>query len=497
MSFRFSPHLPALACAMTVCLAPSAWAQSLSTKDAWEALNAFVEGAGGRLSTTGLVREGDAMVALNVTLGSNTQPEALTFSFEDIRLEPRGQQIAIIPSATFQATSTMGLPGERRLYEVTHDGEILLSVTEQNIGMALDFGSMQITKTSAQRSGRPMEEAFEMRLTGLGGQADLTLAEPFNLTGRLTAAGLGYDVRFSDSELMAMHQDSQTETRDLVLDFGVVGLGLLTEGPGFVRRAFDAGFSAQVALQAGQTRSVVNQAFGGQRYAFTLDSGMSSASASATDGGVELSSEVQGLSLVLSGDFPGTVSAARVGFGFAMPIIATDTDRNFALSTTFSEIRLGRDLLALLGAADFADDAITLDTQIGAQGRWLVEITDDSAQDVEQPADFSSFSLTNLLTQVGSAMLTGSGSYALAPGAIAAAGDGLPDGEGRFQFELRGGEALLNRLGSIGLIPPDQQFLARMMMNGVGRAVGPDHLQSDLVISRGGNVTVNGMPLPF
>jgi hypothetical protein len=496
MSIRFSLNAPALACAVSLCAVAPAWAQSLTPKDAWEALNAFVDGAGGRLTATGMVREGEAMVARNVTLGSGDGAGSLEFSFDQIRLEPRGDRMALIPSASFQAVSTIGAPGERRVYAITHDGEMVLSLTEAAMGLALDFGSLQITKTEARRQGRTLDEGFQMRLTGLAGQTDLTLEAPFNLQGRITAAAMGYDMRLRETDFIQIEQDGTSETRDLVLEFGANGLGLMTDGPGFMRRAFDGGFSAQARLDSGVTESTVRQVIGSQRVDFTLSAETSTATLGLSDGNFLVEAGSQALNVVMGGNFPGTVSAARLAFGFGMPIVATDTDRPFTLSTILSEVRIGRDLLAMLGAGDFSEDAITLETELSAQGRWLVEITDNPPDDV-QPADFSSVSLTNLLTQVGAAMLTGSGSYAFAPGAIAAAGDGLPDGEGRFQFELRGGEALLNRLGAIGLIPPDQQFLARMMMNGLGRSIGPDHLQSDLVIGRGGAVTVNGMPLPF
>lgn len=496
MSIRFSPSFPALVCAVSICMTAPAWAQSLSAKDAWEALNAFVGGAGGRLSATGLLRDGDGMVAQNVTLGSGDGPGALDIRIPQVRLQPRGDRVAIIPAATFQAISTIGLPGERRVYSVTHDGEMLLSLTEAAIGLALNFGSLQVAKTEATRGGRPLDEAFSMVLSGLTGSTEVTLADPIGLQGRLTAALLSYDMRLRETDLLQIEQDSQSETRDLVLEFDASGLGLMTDGPGFMARAFQGGFSAEARLLSGPTRSVVNQSFGGQRFDFTVDAESSSASVTLADGDVAMETGVQALSLTGTGQFPGAASATRFLFGFSMPIIATDTDRDFSLAMAMSEVRVDRNLLAMLGAGDFAEDTITLETEITAQGRWLVEITDDPPE-TDQPVDFSSVSLANLLTQVGSAMLSGSGSYAFAPGAIAAAGEGWPDGEGRFQFELRGGEALLNRLGAIGLIPPDQQFLARMMMNGLGRSIGPDHLQSDLVIGRGGSVTVNGMPLPF
>jgi hypothetical protein len=496
MSIRFSLNGPALACAVSFCAVAPAWAQSLTPKDAWEALNAFVDGAGGRLSSTGLTRDGDAMIALNVTLGSGQGDGALELSFDRIRLEPRGERMAVIPSASFQAVSTIGQPGDRRVYAITHDGALLLSLTEAAMGLALDFGTLQITKTEARRQGRPLDEAFEMRLTGLSGQTDLTLVHPFDLQGRITAAGLGYDMRQRETDVLQLEQDGTSETRDLVLEFSATGLGVIGDGPGFMRRAFDDGFSARIRLDSGVTESTVRQVIGTQRHDFSLNIETSTATLGLIDGDFTAEAGSQAISAALTGDVPGTITATRFGFGFTMPIVTSDADRTFSLITSLQELRIGRDMLALLGAGDFADDAITLETEVSAQGRWLVEITDNPPDGV-QPADFSSLSLDTLVTQLGAAMLTGSGSYTLDPGAIARMNNVVPEGEGRFQFELRGGEALLNRLGAIGLIPPDQQFLARMMMNGLGRSVGPDHLQSDVVIGRGGAVTVNGMPLPF
>lgn len=496
MSIRFSSGISTGVLVAALGMAPAAWAQSLTTKDAWEALNAFISGAGGTLSTTGLQRDGNAMVARDVTLTAAGQQDGLTISVDEVRLEPRGDQVAIIPSATFGTVWTSSALSERRDYSITHDGELRLTLSEELMGLALDFGSLQIDKTGALRRGAPLDEALMVMMSGLGGAVDVTLAEPIGVTGRLTAAVLDYTLQMTDTQFMTIRQDGRSETRDLVLDFAAAGLSLLDDQPGFLRRAFDSGFSARLSLENGATRSTASQTIDTFRTDFTLNADSSAVSVTAQDGEVSLSSRVAALDLTVTDPLPVTATAERLSFAISLPVVATETDRPFAVSTALTEARVGRALLDMVGAGDFADETVTLETELRADGRWLLEITDNPEPE-DQPVDFTSFSLVNLLTRVGASALTGSGSFTLAPGAFAAAGEDFPDGEGRFQFDLRGGEALLNRLGAIGLIPPDQQFLARMMMNGLGRSVGPDHLQSDVVIARGGAITVNGMPLPF
>jgi hypothetical protein len=498
MSFLSRPTTPVLATALALGLSPAAWAQSQPAKDAWEALNAFVEGTGGQLRADAVVTEGADIVARNAVLRSGDAPAAFTLNLGDVRVSPAGEGFDITPAPTFEAVLRDSTLGEVRSYSITHDGAFNLSLTEAQIGLGMAFGRLALAQTGATRRGNALEENLTIDLTGFNGTTTLTLAPPFTLDGRLVADVLAYTIASTETEFMPMRQSGTSSSERVSLTFSARGLELLDDssGPGFIRRAFQAGFGAAVELVSGPTQGSVEQDFDGQQLSMSLRGGDSVARLTARNGVVAFETTVDGYTVdaAVPGMASGTVSLAGLTLGLSLPVISTPTEEVFGLRFNLRDLAVSDGLLAPLGASSFAGDTATLDFDLQARGRWLVEITDDP-DPAEVPVDFGTITLANLLTRIGASSLTGSGSFTFAPNSFMRSP--APDGTGDFVFELVGGEALLNRLGTAGLLPPDQQFLARMMMNGLGRPVGADHLRSEVAIRPGGAVTVNGAPLPF
>ena len=487
-----------LAAALALGLSPAAWAQSQPAKDAWEALNAFVTGTGGQLRADALDTEGADIIARNAVLRSGDAPAAFTLNLGDVRVSPAGEGFDITPAPTFEMVLRDSMLGEVRSYSITHDGSFNLAVSDERIALGLGFGTLALAQTGATRRDRPLNERLTMDFTGLTGNTTLTLAEPFNLQGQLLADVMAYTFAVNDTEFMPIQQDGRSRSERLSLTYSATGLELLDDstGPGFIRRAFEQGFTAAIALEAGPTEGSVDQNIGGMQMNMALRGGDSVARLTAEDGALSFETTTDGYSVdvELPGTASGTVSLSGATMGLTLPVISTPTERVFGLRLNLSDLAVSDGLLAPLGASSFAGDTATLELDLQAQGRWLVEITDNPDPSTV-PVDFGTITLATLLTRIGTSSLTGSGAFTFVPGSFMRSP--APDGTGDFVFELVGGEALLNRLGAAGLLPPDQQFLARMMMNGLGQPVGADHLRSEVAIRPGGVVTVNGAPLPF
>jgi len=474
-------------------LAAPANAQPLSTKDAWDVLASFVSGAGGSLTTTGLQREGAALLAPHAVLRMG---EALELRFDTIRLEPRGDDVAVIPSASFGAVSNWGQPGERRDYAIAHDGSLLLSADLERAGLELDFSSFAVTKTAATRNGEPITESFSMVLSGLAGRLGMTLEEPISLRGDLRASGMDYDFTMA-SHPIPMTQTARSRTEDLRISISVDGLRRFETTPGWVRRAFAEGLSARARFENGRSESHVEQEVFGNRTVFAGIVAGSDGEIVVADGMLTVEGEAENFVMDIEMmEVAGAATLGRLGMGMEMPVVSGPDNRPFRMALTLDEVSLAAPLLAMFGAEGFAEDQLSATLDVQGNGRWLIEITDNPDTD-DIPFDFSSFELNSLGVRIGDSALTGEGQFTLAPGSFGAATEGIPEGEGDFVFELRGGDALLGRLAAAGLIPPDQQFLARMMMNALGRSVGEDHLRSEVAIRPGGQLTVNGLPLPF
>lgn len=486
----------AILCALPLLLPIPSAAQPLDPKDAWAALDAFVTGAGGRLSSSsGLERAGGAMLAPDTVLsfGSGFEMDLGT-----VRLEPRGDEVALIPPPVFTLRISAGDPAIRSVYEISHNGEFQLALNPETVALGLDFDELGFRQTEATQLGQPLDEALDGAFTGLSGRLGMTLAAPYGISGAIQAAGLRYDHSASIPST-PVPQDSTSRSEDLRLELDVRGMGVFDHTPGWVSRAFADGFSARFLATSGVSETRVNNAMGQPETGFDSIIDSSRAELVLADGALSLRSSGEGVGFDLRA--PGLAGASTMdsaAFGFDMPLIITPDDRRFGASLSLQEMVLAPELLAAIGAQEFAGETASLDIDLHGNGRWLVEITDNPEPD-RQPFDFSSFALNTLAARLGAASLTGGGSFTLMPGAFAESmtAGRPPVGEGEFTFELTGGNTILDRLAAAGLIPPDQQFIARMMLNAMGRSVGEDRLRSDIRIARTGEITVNGMPLPF
>ena len=478
----------------SLALAQPALAQSFTAKDAWDVLASFIDGTGGSLTSAELVRDGDSLIAQSARLDAG---EWLTMQFDEIRLEPRGGQVAVIPSARFDVVSTIGAPGERRDYVVSHDGFFMLTADTNRADLELAFGQFAVVKTAATRHGQPLDEALETSYAGLTGRMGMTLDEPYELRVDLSAAEVVQSFRLNDPT-MGLEQEGQSTSGDLRLALSVDGMREFdTNQPGWLRAAFEGGLAMRLESSTGAGDLRLNQTVTGMRSVVGMEVESSDGSLEVEDGAFSMDIGLHGLGLDM--DFMGvpvTGTMSRIRMGFEMPLVMLPEDRPFRIALDLGETRVDGPVLAMIGAQDFAGEALSAAIDLRANGRWLVELSEDpDAADI--PFDFSSFDLNRLMLGLGGSALSGEGSFNLAPGALAAMVGDFPEGEGDFAFDLRGGNALLGRLTAAGLLPADQQFMAQMMMNALGQPVGEDHLRSEVTIRPGGQLTVNGMPLPF
>lgn len=491
---------------LTLLLTPLVWllaltpvaAQDMRAKDAWDLLRSMADGAGFVLRAEGLHQDGATLVARSVTLQGAEAPHGLSLNLLALRMEPRGADgvaLIIVPGAFVQAD---GPGGESRIFDLFTQGEMMLSVQDDEIAFAPDLSHMRLTLREATRRGVALDEAFDLVIDRLTGAVRVTTGPEIALDARLAAGQTRYDLRIVDTHPMTIHRIEQVEVDATSLELMATQLQVLGhgDGQGSFRRAVEQGFGARMRLQSQGSRSSADQTIGLNRIVMQSEGGPSDGEISLEQGifSVMGGGEAIDVSFSVNG-IGGDVSIGLIGTRLGFPLLATASDEVFGLSLDVEALRIGEGLWGLLGANGFADETADLSLGVLARGRWLVDITDGDGTD-DVPFDLSEMELSGLSLRFGGTNLEGQGRFDVAPGGMTDV-EGIPEGTGNFTFDLNGGEALLARLGTEGVLPPDQQFLARMMMTALGRAVGEDHLRSEISIRPGGQILVNGLPLPF
>ena len=186
-----------------------------------------------------------------------------------------------------------------------------------------------------------------------------------------------------------------------------------------------------------------------------------------------------------------------------MPVMASDTASPFAIRSTTEGLEIGESVWALFDPSGVLPrDPATLIINVAGTGLWSVNIFDQAATTEAQKTGASmgameSFNLEELKLAIVGAELTGNGAFKLHNDDLVTF-DGMPRPEGKANFRLTGGNALLEKLTQLGFVPEDQVMMVRMMVGMFAKpGAGADELTSEVEVDPAGKVLVNGAPLPF
>ncbi len=470
-------------------------AQDMTPSLAWAQLQGMAAGAGLTVTARSTVDQGSALEISGVRIFPTRHPDDLTVSMETLRVEQRGAMTALIPSELV-SVDTRFAGGITRSFAVHHTGEIVGALTETDAALDLNFGSLTAQLLHAERDGTPMNEHMSLSLDGFA--ATMRAAREGAAEIIIDAQTISYALDMSDTRgKTVVRQSASGEVTRPHLDFAATELDMMSDEPGALRTAFEAGMSARLNIGMEGSQGASDQQIDGTHIALTSTGAGSSMSFNLVDGRFDGELRAGPVRIDVSQPAAGTVTADGASLNVGLPLIVTPDDQPMRYAFSFDNVMPSPGLLELIGAGQFGGDSVSLALDLGADGRVTRELGPDSADGDTPPFDISALRLDNLMVRVGDSEFTGTGAVALIGGLMAQIGRPMPNANGDLTFNLIGGERLLTRLTAMGVVPNDQLFFVRMMMNGLGRSVGEDHLVSEVAIRPGGAITVNGAPLPF
>lgn len=492
----------ATATAMALCLAVAApgAAWGLTAAEAWADFQSLAARQGLSVTTTNVDSAPEAVTASGVRLFPTDDPNALTISMDQLVVEGRDDLISLTPSARFDV-AVLFAGGQTRHFTVTHDGGLSGLLNDDNAVLNLDFPNLSVTlepssAPAGKGGGSPL--AVAMQFDGLA--ASLRAAREGAAEITIDAGSVNYDLTYPDpsSERSTVTQRGTMQAPHIAFTGTELDLLEGLDQEGGLRAAFDGGFSASLEVTTAGSEQSSTQVMEGQNLTMHTLGGASEMRIDAVDGRIDIAGTADGISA--NGNFgpiAGGFDLAGMRLNFGLPLVMTPEDQPIRYMIALDDLAISPELLAMLGAGQFAGDRLSVALDLGAQGRLTRELGPEFGEGDAPPFDLSTASLNDLRLQVGDSAFTGAGAVTLVGGIMGQIVGGRPNADGRFLFDLVGGERLLTRVQAMGLVPQDQLFFMRMMINGMGRPVGEDHLQSEVVLSSAGGVTVNGAPLPF
>ncbi|MFO7759466.1 MAG: DUF2125 domain-containing protein [Roseovarius sp.] len=199
--------------------------------------------------------------------------------------------------------------------------------------------------------------------------------------------------------------------------------------------------------------------------------------------------------------FPVDLEMARLGSSITMPVMSSEAMQDYAVNLELSEFTMSDQIWSMIDpGAQLPRDPATLRVDLSGTGRLFLDLLDaaemESLETRERmPGEVESLTLNELTLEVAGAKLSGEGAFTFDSDDLESF-EGAPAPEGTLDLRLLGGNALLEKLVGMGLVPEDQASGMRMMM-GLFATPGDaeDELVSKIEVTEDGQILANGQRL--
>lgn len=253
-----------------------------------------------------------------------------------------------------------------------------------------------------------------------------------------------------------------------------------------LQAAMASGFASTVDFTAATTtyNMDVTEASGQTRVAGT--GGESSISFAMGDGGFSYGAGSKNLELTMNvPEIPIPdlkLSYGEATFSMALPIVETEEPRDFAFLTRLVDLKVSDEIWAMFdpGAVLPRDPAtVIIDTK--GKARVTADLSDPAALEGDAaPGELHALDVTELRASIGGAELTGEGAFTFDNTDLVTFG-GMPAPTGKLDLRLVGGNALMEKLVTLGILSAEDVMGANMMLSMFANpGPGEDEMSSTL-----------------
>ncbi len=194
-----------------------------------------------------------------------------------------------------------------------------------------------------------------------------------------------------------------------------------------------------------------------------------------------------------------TLKLAEYAVALTLPVAKTETPQKFSFLIKLVDFALPKEIWMMGDPKGvLPHDPATVIVDLSGKAKWFFNLLDPKAQAEmanKVPGEIDSLKLNALEVKAAGADLTGTGAFTFDNSDKVTFG-GAPKPTGAIDLKLVGGNALLDKLVQMGLMPEDQATGFRMMSGMFAKAGdGPDTLVSKIEITKDGQILANGQRL--
>ena len=475
----------------------------VSPREVWDSWSGYLSGFGYEVSAT--ESEGSGRLDVSGLVLGMTLPEdegTVTMSMGDLSFVDQGDgTVRIEMPSVMPIDIAVDAEGEKV--------DALLNITYEGMQMVASGAPMDITYTYSAASavasldklmvdGQAMEDfVLNVALNALAGSSSMAFGDMISMSQTVNAGSVTFDIDFAEpggdeSVKMtgAVENLAFSGSGDMPTEFDTEDpASMFRNGFGFVGKFTHGVSSANIQGQesSGQTVMDVQSSSG------SVDIAMDSSQIRYNGSSMGVAAEIMGPDVPL----PVSFGAGEFGWGFQMPLMASEEQQAFGASLSIVDLTIADMLWGIFDPTGaLPRDPATLTFKLDGLATLFHDLTDPAIEELETPpGEVNALDLTSLLIKVAGASVTGEGSFTFDNTDLETF-DGMPRPLGALNLNAKGLNGLIDKLVQMGLLPEDQAMGARMMM-GLFAVPGPgdDELSSTIEVNEQGHLLANGQRL--
>jgi hypothetical protein len=377
-----------------------------------------------------------------------------------------------------QTGMTMTVSGDASAMNYAYTAqELALTATRIVVdGAAVDLRTARAAMTDVTgetrnaRSGTLHSSGQTMTVGAINWTLDMTNPEdqtPIKIAGQMQGVGLNATVQMpaglNIGDMAAMMAAGFAVDGGLTHKGGSSDMSFVTDGQ--LSTITSASTSGDLTVRMGQSSLAYRGAATGARYEFL-------------GGPVPV---------------PMTLDIADVGFNLLMPVQKSDEPKDFALGLTLADVVMSDIIWSMLDpTGQLPRDPATLALDLTGKARITTDFADPAlVTSTGAPGEIHALTLKGLTLRLAGADLSGTGDFTF-DNTDQTTVPGMPRPEGAANLKLIGGNALLDKLIAMGLLPAEQAMGIRLMMSAFGKMEAEDTLTSKIEFTPDGQITANG-----
>jgi hypothetical protein len=481
-----------------VSLAAGTASAELTAAQVWADWQASAASFGQTLSVGSEDSAGGTLTLRDVSITMEGPEGGVNGTIAEIVMTEQGDgSVAIEMSPEFPLDFTMiSEEGETANFSVLIDQsqlDLTASGAPEAVSYAYAAPTMGVRLTEAESNGEPVDIALAIALSAIDGAYTVTQGETRTVDSTLKAGTLQLSLDGTDPEGSGDTFDVALMLSDLVSQstgtmsplMGMTNLGEMVAA-GLVTSGTTTHGPATMALSGTSEGAnfAVNGAYQSGAYDVSID-----------DAGLDYGYSGKGFTLAFTGDqIPVqdlTIAAEEIGSRLAMPVSVSEEPQDAGLALRLLGVTISDQIWGMFDPTGVLPrDPATLVVDVAGKANWLVDIFDPAVANAPMdapPGKLHALTVNELLLRLAGAELTGTGDFTVNNDAP------VPMPAGTLNLTLTGGNALLDKLVQMGLLPEDQAMGARMMLGLFARpGDGEDTLVSEITVQEDGAVLANG-----